>query len=96
MKRLAPRPLSAALASLERSLEPTSVLARVQRVWEQAAGGAVATAAQPIAEREGIVTVSCSDSLWAQELEMMGPEVVERLNESLGETLVARLRCRTG
>jgi predicted nucleic acid-binding Zn ribbon protein len=77
-------------------LAPATTLARAQRVWEQAAGEAVARACLPTAEREGTLTVTCSEAVWAQELDLMGAEVVARLNDALGEPLVKRLRCRTG
>jgi predicted nucleic acid-binding Zn ribbon protein len=96
VKRAAPRRLSAALEGLEVSLQPASLLARVQRVWEQAAGPTVAAAGRPSAERDGVLTIVCSDAVWAQELELMGADLVERLNEVLGEPLLQRLRCRTG
>ncbi len=95
MRRRAPRPLSEALTALTGSLEPSTVLARVQRVWASAVGETVAAAASPTAERSGVLTVVCSDSMWAAELEMM-PELVDRLNAALGEGAIARLRCRTG
>jgi predicted nucleic acid-binding Zn ribbon protein len=34
--------------------------------------------------------------VWAQELTLMGSELVGRLNAALGEELVHELRCRTG
>jgi hypothetical protein len=39
------------------------------------------------------VTVSCSASVWAQELDLMAPSILERLNELLGERTITRLRC---
>lgn len=94
--RPAPRPLSVALAELTDDLAPASTLAGVQRVWEQAAGATIAEAGRPTAERAGVLTITCSDAVWAQELDLMGSELVARLNEALGEELVQRLRCRTG
>ena len=73
MSRAAPSPLSAALANLARGLAPASTLARVQEVWEQVAGPAVAAAATPMGERDGIVTVGCEAAVWAQELSLMAP-----------------------
>jgi predicted nucleic acid-binding Zn ribbon protein len=97
VKRPAPRPLSAALDGLTASLSPSSTLARVQCVWEQAAGAALAAAASPTAERKGVLTVTCTSSAWAQELNMMGPQLLRSLNEALGEqALLRELRCRTG
>ncbi len=94
--RIAPRPLSDAVERLATDLAPASTLARVQRAWEQAAGATIAEASRPTAERDGVLDVTCSDAVWAQELDLMGSELVSRLNEALGEELVQRLRCRTG
>ncbi len=97
MKRHAPRPLSSALDRLSRELAPASTLARVQSVWEQAAGATIAAAARPTAERNGALVLTCSSSVWAQELDLMGAELLVRLNGALGEEGTLReLRCRTG
>jgi predicted nucleic acid-binding Zn ribbon protein len=96
MSRPAPRPLSFALDGFTAALAPATTLARAQQAWEQAVGPAIAAAGLPTAERDGVLTVTCSDSVWAAELDLMGSELVERLNGELGETLVRRLRCRSG
>ncbi len=96
MNRAAPRPLSVALEGLASTLSPASTLARVQVVWPAAAGPAIAAAANPTAERDGVLTVTCSAAVWAQELELIAPMLLGRLNESLGEDLLHKLRCRTG
>jgi predicted nucleic acid-binding Zn ribbon protein len=96
MKRRAPRPFVHALTDLAERLAPATTLARVQRVWERAAGEMVARSCRPTAERDGVLTVTCSEAVWAQELDLMGSEVIERLNEALGQPLVERLRCRVG
>jgi predicted nucleic acid-binding Zn ribbon protein len=95
MSRPAPRPFSTALAGLTRTIAPSTPLARVQEVWQSAAGEAVAQAAQPTAERSGTVTIVCSAAVWAQELTLMSSQLIERLNSALGEELVSELRCRT-
>jgi predicted nucleic acid-binding Zn ribbon protein len=96
VSRVAPRPLSVALEGLAAALSPASTLARVQVAWEAAAGAAIAAAASPTAERDGVLTVTCSAAVWAQELELIAPMLLTRLNESLGEDALQRLRCRTG
>ena len=88
------RPLSVALESLDSALAPATTLARVQEVWASAAGPAVAAAASPAAERDGVLTVSCVAAVWAQELELMGWELVPRLNAALGSQVIRELRCR--
>jgi predicted nucleic acid-binding Zn ribbon protein len=68
----------------------------VQQVWEQAVGAVIADASRPTAEREGVLTITCTDAVWAAELDLMSSELVERLNKALGEELMHKLRCRTG
>jgi predicted nucleic acid-binding Zn ribbon protein len=91
--RRSPRPLSLALDRVRDELEPDSLLADVQRAWQGAVGAAIASEAQPMSERGGVVTVSCSASVWAQELDLMAPAILERLNQLLRSGRVTRLRC---
>lgn len=93
MRRRAPRPIGGALEALTRRLAPATLLADVQRVWEQAAGPAVAEAAQPVSEREGSVTLLCSSAVWMQEIDLMGPVLVDALNDALGGERVRSVRC---
>ena len=96
MSRPAPRPLSTALDALTAALAPASTLARVQEVWERAAGAAIAASARPTAEHNGVLTVTCVAAVWAQELELMADELIARLNTALGADSILALRCRTG
>ena len=63
--RRSPRPLALALDHIRDDLEPDSLLAYVQRAWPGAVGVTIAAEAQPTTERGGVVTVSCSASVWA-------------------------------
>ncbi len=63
------------------------------------AGEAVAEQASPVAEREGRITVACRSATWAQELDLLQGELLERLNRALrdwtgegGKPAVAALR----
>jgi len=93
MRRRAPRPLATALEDLTSGLAPATVLADVQRAWPAVVGDGIAAEASPTAERDGVVTVSCRAAVWAQELDLMGPELVARLNAALGADAVRALRC---
>ena len=84
MRRQGPRPLAAALERVVGELAPPTTLARVQSCWAPVAGEAIAREAEPVAEREGVVTIECRSSVWAQEIELLGADLVERLNEALG------------
>ena len=92
--RRAPRRAAGAVTALIDGLAPASGLAAIQRVWPQAAGELVGAQAHPTAEREGVVTVTCSSSVWAQELTLMAPELAGRLNDALGGENVRELRFR--
>ncbi len=94
--RRAPRPLSVAVELLRQALAPATPLARIQACWAEAVGPSIAACARPVAERSGVVTVSCAASTWAAELQMMGPQLAERLNDALGDPLVGEVRCRAG
>ena len=93
MRRKGPRPATTAIEALAQRLEPATALGSVQRVWDATVGEVIAAEAQPITERDGVVTVSCRSSVWAQELDLMGPELVARINAALGQDGVRRLRC---
>ena len=42
------------------------------------------------------MTVACAASVWAQELDLMAPLLIERLNAAIAAGEVRRLRCVTG
>jgi predicted nucleic acid-binding Zn ribbon protein len=94
--RSAPRPLSTALEALTATIAPVTTLARVQEIWEAATGPAIASSARPTAERGGVLTVTCSAAVWAQELDLMSADLIEKLNAALPEGAIRELRCRTG
>jgi predicted nucleic acid-binding Zn ribbon protein len=83
VRRLAPRPLSAALSAVVGEARPAGLLAGVQSAWPQVAGAALAAAATPVSERDGVVTVACESGVWAHELELLAPDLLGRLNEHL-------------
>jgi predicted nucleic acid-binding Zn ribbon protein len=80
---------------MQSALAPDTLLAEVQQVWMEAVGEGIAAAAQPTAERAGVVTVSCAAAVWSHELDLMAPVLIERLNERLRRGRITRLRCVT-
>jgi hypothetical protein len=83
VRRLAPRALSVALEDVVREAEPATLLARVQAVWPEVAGRGLSTSAAPVSERDGVVTVACESAVWAQELELLGPDLLTRFRDAL-------------
>lgn len=93
MSRRAPRPAGRAMEDLLSQLEPQTLLAGVQRVWPGVVGETIAAEATPTSARAGTLTITCRSAVWAQELDLMGPDLVARLNAALGTDLVVGLRC---
>jgi predicted nucleic acid-binding Zn ribbon protein len=94
MRRREPRPLGPAIAALADRLAPQTLLADVQRVWAQAVGDIVAAQAEPTGERDGVLVVTCSSAVWAQELDLMAPDLIARLNGLLDGGEVRAMRCQ--
>ncbi len=78
-----PHPLAAALESVRAEVAPLTLLAGVQEAWLDVAGATVAAQADPVAERDGVVTIACRSATWAQELDLMQDELLDRLRERL-------------
>lgn len=91
--RRSPRSMELALTALADDLAPETLLGEIQRAWPAVVGASIAAQAAPTAERNGVVTVSCAASVWAQELDLMAPQIMLRLNEALSSGAVTRLRC---
>jgi predicted nucleic acid-binding Zn ribbon protein len=93
-RRRAPRPAATALRAALDQAAPKTPLAALQGVWAEVAGERIAAVASPVSERGGEVTVSCSDSVWAQELDLMQAQLLERLRDRLGDRAPKSLRFR--
>ena len=93
LHRRSPRALSLALAPLQAEMTPATLLAEVQAAWAGVVGAAVAAEAHPVSERAGTLTVACSAAVWAQELDLMAPEILDRLNPALRGGSLRALRC---
>lgn len=94
-RRHAPRRLGHSLGALQAEVAPATLLAAVQGAWPGVAGGPVTAQAEPVSERAGVVTIACRSATWAQELDLLGPDLLRRLNEALtatGSPGVERLR----
>lgn len=93
-RRRAPRPAAPAMrAALERAA-PKTPLATLQATWTEIVGERIAAVADPVSERQGTVTVACRDSVWAQELDLMQEQLLQRLRDRLGGAAPRSLRFR--
>jgi predicted nucleic acid-binding Zn ribbon protein len=92
MGRRAPRQIATALAAARGRAAPATTLASVQGAWSDAVGAQIASAAEPVAERDGTVTVRCEAAVWAEELDLMQLRILARLRDRLGPLAPSRLR----
>ena len=93
-RRRAPRPAAGALRAALEQAAPQTPLAAVQAAWEETVGEQIAAVARPVSERGSEVTVGCTDSVWAQELDLMQEQLLQRLRDRLGERAPRSLRFR--
>ena len=66
--------------------------------WEEAVGAEVANHSRPIALRGDVLEVAVDSSVWAQQLQLQSPRILQALGRALpeGETPPADLRFRVG
>ena len=97
-KSKAPEPVNAVLervlGSLNLGLKVKQY--RIWDVWNSVVGEAIASQAQPQQIRAMVLWVTVSNSTWMQQLEFMKRQIVERINERIGETVIRDIRFRIG
>ena len=65
-------------------------------VWEEVVGEAIARQAQPHQTRNMVLWVTVSSSTWMQQLEFIKKQMVDRLNDRIGEKVITDIRFRIG
>jgi predicted nucleic acid-binding Zn ribbon protein len=93
-RRRAPRQASTAIRAALEMVAPKTALAAVQASWAEAVGEQLAAVATPVSERAGTLTIECADGVWAQELDLMQEQLLERLRATLGDRAPSALRFR--
>ncbi len=77
-------------------LEPANDNWRVAEAWVRTVGDRVARHAEPLRLEGNELVVAVDDAVWRQELALLAPEIVARLNAEIGHALVRRLRLVSG
>jgi len=93
-----PEPLGALVA---RVLEDIGAgeSARVMRIadhWEEAVGAEIAAHCRPTALRGGVLEATVDSSVWCQQLQLRGPEIIEALRAVLPADAPSELWFRVG
>ena len=93
-----PVPLSDALAKVgvEFGLAPSGAHATLGARWDEVMGADVAAHTELVSVRDGVLTVTVDDPIWATQLRYLEPAIVTRARALLGPGVVERLRVRVG
>ena len=94
--RREPRAIAESLRAVRARAEPRTLLGAAQTSWREAVGERIAREAQPVREREGVLTIACSAATWSQELDLLQNDLLERLNRELEPRRVEKLRFVVG
>lgn len=83
---------------LARSGSPAALpLAHVTAAWPAAVGPAIARQAWPLRiARDGTLHVATVSATWANELTLLGDDVLARLREHVGDEAPTKLKCAVG
>ena len=93
-----PVPLSAALAKVgkELGLAPGDAHGTLDARWSEVMGADVAVHARLVSVRDGTLTVTVDDPIWATQLRYLEPAIVTRATALLGPGIVTRVKVRVG
>jgi hypothetical protein len=88
-------------AVLSRYLQEQGLDSRLRRyrawqVWEEVVGPQIAARARPCRMREDTLEVWVDHAVWMQQLQLMKPKLIARLNAAIGEPLIRDLYLRRG
>jgi len=66
------------------------------QVWNEVVGQQIAAHAQPAKIRDGVLEVRVDQAVWMQQLQLLKPKILARLNERLGEQVIRDIFWRRG
>jgi hypothetical protein len=69
---------------------------RAWKVWEEVVGQQIALRARPLRIREDVLEVSVDHPIWMQQLHLLKPDILSRLNQQLGGEVFRDIFWRRG
>ena len=69
---------------------------RLWQKWKGIVGPAIAENTRPEVIRGQLLLVNVSSAPWMQQLQFLKPELIEKINETLGKKLVGDIRFKIG
>lgn len=93
-----PAPLSDAVTSAveRRGWRERLEGARIHRHWTEIAGEQLASHAEPVRLRAGVLVLRAESAVWATQVRFLGAELAERANAVLGPGQVRKVTVTTG
>jgi predicted nucleic acid-binding Zn ribbon protein len=77
-------------------LETDAELVQVWRVWDTIVGNVIAQNAKPAAFKGRILLVHVTSSTWLHQLQFLKKDMIDKLNDTLGKTLIEDLKFKIG
>jgi predicted nucleic acid-binding Zn ribbon protein len=71
-------------------------LAQVWHLWNSTVGETIAANAQPEAFKGRILLVNVTSSVWLQQLRFLKENIINNINDALGETFVEEIKFKIG
>lgn len=90
--------ISAVLSKVLNRLRPETEegMLRIWRVWDHIVGEEIAQNARPAAFKGTILLVQVTSPVWIHHLQFQRKELICRLNEDLGKTIVTDIKFKVG
>ena len=79
-------------AGVKDDVDASLAVDAAQKIFQELLGEEIAKTMKPLYVKRGVLTVSCASSVAAQELKLHEHEIIKKLKERLGKTMVERLR----
>ena len=97
-RRRGPQRLGAILPDVHRKcgLERRARERDLLEDWPEIVGEKIAGHSRPVDIRDGVLWLTVDHAAWRQELTLLQPEIIRRLNERHGEGTVVEIRWRHG
>ena len=76
--------------------ESDGELVQVWQVWDNIVGDVIAQNARPAAFKGKILLVHVSSSTWVHQLQFLKKEMISKLNNAFGKTLIEDLKFKIG
>ncbi len=80
----------------QRGMEDKMRRYRAWKLWDKVVGPQIAARARPSRMRDNTLEVWVDHAVWMQQLQLMKPKILARLNTALGEDLIQDIYLRRG